>query len=219
MQFTVGSPRLPSVILMVMPTALFCNNVVGCKRKLPLRESRRQNEMLRANVAQLIHWQKVMCHGFERPPSPPLGERGVLRRTFGEIEGCLHQNHIFAVRCFRHKLLPKFLTYITAATYGPDCFEAAGKSTTNLASTNATKVGAFPIPLSLITEQEAICTYLDAKLSEMKFIIIGIEAQIDTLTAYRKSPIHECVTAQRRVSEADVAPARRAESESMRTCR
>lgn len=44
----------------------------------------------------------------------------------GEIEGCLHQNHIFAVRCFRHKLLPKFLTYVIAATYGRDYFEAQG---------------------------------------------------------------------------------------------
>jgi type I restriction enzyme S subunit len=143
----------------------------------------------------------------------------VLRRTFGEIEGCLHQKHIFAVRCFRHKLLPKFLTYVTAATYGRDYFEATGKSTTNLASTNATKVGAFPIPLSLIKEQEAICTYLDAKLSEMKSIVTGIEAQIATLVAYRKSLIHECVTGQRRVTEAGVARARRAESESMRSCR
>jgi type I restriction enzyme S subunit len=71
----------------------------------------------------------------------------------------------------------------------------------------------------LIKEQEAICTCLDAKLSEMKSIITGIEAQIDTLPAYRKSLIHECVTGQRRVTEADVARARRAESESMRACR
>ena len=167
-----------------------------------------------------------MCHRFESPPHlrplPQNGERGlrgVLRRTFGEIEGCLHKNHFFAVRCFRHKLLPKFLTYVTAATYGRDYFEATGKRTTILASTNATKVGAFPIPLSLIKEQEAICTYLDAKLSEMKFIITGIEAQMDTLTAYRKSLIHECVTGQRQVTEADVARARRAASESMRACR
>jgi len=134
----------------------------------------------------------------------------------GEIEGCLHQNHIFAVRCFRHKLLPKFLTYVTAATYGRDYFEATGKRTTNLASTNATKVGAFPIPLPLIKEQEAICTYLDAKLSEMKSIVAGIEGQIATLVAYRKSLIHECVTGQRRVTEADVARVRRGESESTR---
>jgi type I restriction enzyme S subunit len=65
-------------------------------------------------------------------------------------------------------------------------------------------------------EQEAICAHLDAKLGEVKRIVAGIEAQITTLTAYRKSLIHECVTGQRRVTEADVARLRRGESESMR---
>ena len=32
-----------------------------------------------------------------------------------------------------------------------------------------------------------------------------IESQIATLTAYRKSLIHECVTGQRRVTEADIS--------------
>ena len=75
----------------------------------------------------------------------------------GEIPGCLHQNHIFAVRCFLHKLKPMFLAYVTAAKYGRDYFEATGKKTTNLACTNATKVGEFPIPLPGLAEQEAIC--------------------------------------------------------------
>ena len=35
-------------------------------------------------------------------------------------------------------------------------------------------------------------------------IVTNIEAQITTLTAYRKSLIHECVTGQRRVTEADI---------------
>ena len=71
--------------------------------------------------------------------------RGYLWK--GEIPGCLHQNHIFAVRCFLHKLKPMFLAYVTAAKYGRDYFEATGKKTTNLACTNANKVGEFPIPL------------------------------------------------------------------------
>ena len=128
--------------------------------------------------------------------------RGYLWK--GEIKGCLHQNHIFAVRCFRHKLMPMFLTYVTAARYGRDYFEATGKKTTNLACTNATKVGEFPIPLPLLPEQEAICTYLDEKLGAVKNIASGIESQITTLIAYRKSLIHECVTGERRISEEDV---------------
>lgn len=53
-------------------------------------------------------------------------------------------------------------------------------------------------------EQKAICAYLDAKLAESKQIAAGIETQIATLTTYRKSLIHECVTGQRRITEADV---------------
>jgi type I restriction enzyme S subunit len=119
----------------------------------------------------------------------------------GQIPGCLHQNHIFSIRCFRHKLLSNFLAYLTGSQYGRDYFEATGKRTTNLASTNSTKVGLFPIPLPSLEEQEGICAFLDDKLSGVKRITNGIEAQIATLTAYRKSLIHECVTGQRRITE------------------
>jgi hypothetical protein len=66
------------------------------------------------------------------------------------------------------------------------------------------KVGLSPIPLPPLTVQDEICHYLDAKLSELKRIAAGIESQIGTLTAYRKSLIHECVTGQRRVTEDDL---------------
>ncbi|MGE3151033.1 MAG: restriction endonuclease subunit S [Nitrospiraceae bacterium] len=122
----------------------------------------------------------------------------------GEITDCLHQNHIFAIRCFRHKLLPSFLAYLTASQYGRDYFEATGKRTTNLASTSSRKVGMFPIPQPPLDEQERICIFLDEKVSDMGRIQASIESQIDTLTAYRKSLIHECVTGQRRITEADV---------------
>lgn len=135
------------------------------------------------------------------------GDLDKLARGFlwnGEIEGCLHQNHIFAVRCFRHKLLPKFLAYATASKYGRDYFEATGKRTTNLACTNGTKVGQFPIPLPPVTEQERLVEFLDARLEQFRALTASIEAQIETLVAYRKSLIHECVTGARRVTEADV---------------
>lgn len=159
----------------------------------------------------LIEVPESVAHGVElRAGDVLMTEGGDLdklgRGTIwnGEIPGCLHQNHIFAVRCFRHKLSPAFLAYLTASQYGRDYFEATGKRTTNLASTNSTKVGLFPIPLPTIKVQEAICSFLDDKLAEIKRLQSGIETQIATLVAYRKSLIHECVTGQRRISEADV---------------
>jgi len=128
--------------------------------------------------------------------------RGYLWK--GEIPDCLHQNHIFAVRCFHHKLLPKFLTYLTASRYGRDYFEATGKKTTNLASTNSTKVGAFPLPLPPVKEQARLVEYLEEQLESLRTLQNNLQTQIETLLAYRKSLIHECVTGQKRITEADV---------------
>lgn len=121
----------------------------------------------------------------------------------GQIAPCLHQNHVFAVRCFAHKLLPQFLTYVTASQYGRDYFEATGKRTTNLAATNATKVGMFYIPLPPLAEQRALVDYLDKELGRLSSLEKIIGQQIDTLLAYRKALIHECVTGKRRVASAD----------------
>ena len=63
-----------------------------------------------------------------------------------------------------------------------------------------TKFAPFPPP----KEQSAIAEYLDAKERESPMISNTIETLIAALTAYRKSLIHECVTGQRRITEADV---------------
>ena len=42
-------------------------------------------------------------------------------------------------------------------------------------------------------------------------VMSGIELPITTLTACRQSLIHECVTGQRRISDADLAAAKRTE--------
>ncbi len=54
-------------------------------------------------------------------------------------------------------------------------------------------------------EQEEIAFFLNTKEQELNDIRTNIEAQINTLLAYRKSLIHECVTGKRRITETDVA--------------
>lgn len=67
------------------------------------------------------------------------------------------------------------------------------------------ELGLIRIPLPPVATQKGTCTALNKKLSEAKKLSNGIESQIATLTAYRKSLIHECVTGQRRITEADSA--------------
>ena len=70
---------------------------------------------------------------------------------------------------------------------------------------NSTRYAQMFIPLPPIEEQKAILSFLNEKTAAVDTVVATIQTQIETLTAYRKSLIHECVTGQRRVTEADVA--------------
>jgi len=61
------------------------------------------------------------------------------------------------------------------------------------------------VPIPSVAEQREIAAFLDDEVFKASEIRANIESQILTLEAYRKSLIHECVTGQRRISEADVA--------------
>lgn len=122
-----------------------------------------------------------------------LGRGSVWR---GEIDNCLHQNHVFAVRPSRGLLQAEFLAYLTRSSHGREYFTLTGQRTTNLASTNVTKVGAFPIPLPPLPEQQAICRYIDRESSRLDRLIALNRDQIAKLREYRQTLISAAVTGQ-----------------------
>jgi type I restriction enzyme S subunit len=78
----------------------------------------------------------------------------------GEIEPCLHQNHVFAVRPNPDRLLPQFLAYQAASQYGRRYFQLSSKQSTNLASINSTQLKQFPVLLPPLPEQRKIAEIL-----------------------------------------------------------
>lgn len=79
----------------------------------------------------------------------------------GEIRDCLHQNHIFVVRCDSTRLLPRFFAYQTASPHGRAYFLGCSKQTTNLASINSTQLREFPVLLPDLAEQLRIVLVLE----------------------------------------------------------
>ncbi|EKX66153.1 restriction endonuclease subunit S [Streptomyces ipomoeae] len=71
----------------------------------------------------------------------------------GRIEPCLHQNHVFRVRC-GNRMDPDFLALYTASPEGRAYFQRVGKQTTNLASINSTQVKAMRVPVPPLEEQQ-----------------------------------------------------------------
>lgn len=172
-----------------------------------LRVSNVQDGYLDLKKVSVISLPEKTARGTELQKGDVLmtegGDLDKLGRGFlweGQIQGCLHQNHVFAIRPKTHKLSASFLTFITSSNYGRAYFEATGKKTTNLASTNASKIKAFYIPLPSVEEQEKIVAHLKSKTTQIENLKKNIQKQIETLEQYRKSIIHECVTGKRRVT-------------------
>ena len=72
----------------------------------------------------------------------------------GEIESCLHQNHVFRVRPNKGRILPEYLSLVAGSIYGKNYFLSVAKRTTGIASINKTQLSAFPVPVAPLPLQQ-----------------------------------------------------------------
>jgi type I restriction enzyme, S subunit len=93
-----------------------------------------------------------------------------------------------------------FLYYLMRAMRSIMLRSAVQSTQLNL---NYVRIGTNFAPVPPLNEQSAITEYLDAKEREFHSISAMIKRQIAALTSYRKSLIQECITGQRRITEAD----------------
>ncbi|MFC1997639.1 restriction endonuclease subunit S, partial [Chloroflexota bacterium] len=73
-----------------------------------------------------------------------------------ELPGCIHQNHIFAVRPNPKILDSWFLAAVARSPYGKQFFLSRSKATSNLATINKKQVGSFLIPIPNLKKQKEI---------------------------------------------------------------
>lgn len=79
-----------------------------------------------------------------------LGRAALWR---GEIDLCVHQNHIFKVRSHQGRLVPEYLRSLAGSAYGKAYFLSVAKKTTGIASINKTQLSTFPVLLPPLAEQ------------------------------------------------------------------
>ena len=120
----------------------------------------------------------------------------------GEIPGCLHQNHVFAVRPNPTDLKPALLEALMGTMQGRNYFHATAKQTTNLAATNRTTLGEFPMCLPSIREQQAIVEHVTKESSTRDAAIDRARRQIELIEEYRTRLIADVVTGKIDVREA-----------------
>jgi type I restriction enzyme S subunit len=104
----------------------------------------------------------------------------------GQIEDCIHQNHVFRARLKNNILPPKFISrYINEFCQG--FFIKEGNQTTNLASVSMTKVRKVPIPVPTKKEAEKIDALCDQNQSNIDQTLQTIVSQRQNLESLRQS--------------------------------
>ena len=122
-------------------------------------------------------------------------------------EACF-AGYLIRARTLLWKLDPLFLYLFTKST-AYECWKNLIFTQATIQNISAAKYNYLAIPVPPLDEQRAIVAYVEDKSAAFRSLTACIESQLATLTAYRKSLIHECVTGQRRITEADLAATRR----------
>lgn len=117
----------------------------------------------------------------------------------GQIDPCIHQNHVFAVRLTEPALaewVAKFTSTDAARTY----FFLRSKQSTNLASINQTNVRELPVPMPPAHERASILKELNRFTSAVEQLQLHATSHIARLREYRSSLISAAVTGQLDIS-------------------
>lgn len=142
-----------------------------------------------AETRRLYPGDVLMTEGGDRDK---LG-RGAL--WSGEVEGALHQNHVFAFRC-GPQLDPQFLVYVLESSEARQYFEATASQSTNLASTNSTLVKRLRIPDVSIQMQHAVVETLDNEIRMIEAASEDAYRLIELAEERRSALISAAVTGQ-----------------------
>lgn len=82
----------------------------------------------------------------------------------GEIENCVHQNHLIKVRC-NEVLFNKYVLYFYMSLSGRKLIEEQASSTSGLNTLSISKVMNLKLPFTLLKEQELIVQEIESRLS------------------------------------------------------
>jgi type I restriction enzyme, S subunit len=112
----------------------------------------------------------------------------------GEIDPCLHQNHVFAVR--PRAVSSEWLDAWTSSDVAKAYFESRARQSTNLASISASNIKELPLPLPPEGEQRAILEHIQRATTKLEELRALTACTIALLKERRSALIAAAVTGQ-----------------------
>ncbi|MEV0116245.1 restriction endonuclease subunit S [Streptomyces sp. NPDC050844] len=116
------------------------------------------------------------------------GDRDKLGRGWvwqGQIEGAIHQNHVFRARVKEQQIHPKLLSWY--ANGSGRWFEVNGKQSVNLASISLSKIKLFPVPVPPDDKQALIVERIEDQVSLLEKVDVLAKQALSKSSALRKA--------------------------------
>lgn len=136
----------------------------------------------------------LMLEGNGNPEN--LG-RGVLWR--GELEGCLHQNHVHAVRADTTLLAPEYLDAVVRTDWARRKFTSESAQV-SIATLSQAQIGDLSVPLPGLSEQHAIVAKCRTERKRAVTLRSALQRQIELLRERRQALITAAVTGELEVT-------------------
>jgi type I restriction enzyme S subunit len=108
------------------------------------------------------------------------GDRDKLGRGTiwqNQIQGCIHQNHVYRARIYSNQIIPEYVSYFTKGIVAKTYFFENANQTVNLASINLTTLSNVPIAIPPTAEQQKIVENIKSLFNKAD----KIEQQYQTL--------------------------------------
>lgn len=110
----------------------------------------------------------------------------------GEIEHCIHQNHVFAIRA--KDIEPEWLQQLTQSSYAKFYFYSVAKQSTNLASISSSSIKETPLLIPPKPERNKILSFLGCETTRIDRLIAQQQWLIELLKEKRQAVISHAVT-------------------------
>ena len=111
----------------------------------------------------------------------------------GEVEDCVHQNHIIRVRLAKG-VLPQYVSIFLNSPVGQFAIQQAASSTSGLYTLSVNKVKRLSIALPPLAEQEAIADHAEGHISRVDEVGTALLEQLARSTRLRQSVLHQAFT-------------------------
>lgn len=117
------------------------------------------------------------------------GDRDKLARGWvwdGQIDNCIHQNHVFRARVRDNQIEPRLLSWATN-TLGGKWAERNARQSVNLASISLSTIRRMPVPVPAPADQDRIVQRVEASLEAAERLQTALRRQRQASSGLRRS--------------------------------